>query len=164
MNCLPLAALIALICTACSAAPASSPLEMKDSSEAVQGNAASSGRLSDTSVTARPVMVGGDPGQDICDTWASVMELNPRGDGFLAVRALPTVEGNEVTRLKSSHPLLICNVSEDGKWAGVVFPDEIRGDAQICVFNIPADGILRPYEGPCPSGWVALRYLVLSAG
>ena len=111
-----------------------------------------------------PVVVGGDADRDACDTWATVAPLNPKGDGYLTVRFGPTVKATEMDRLKSGHPVMICNDSKDGKWAGVVYPADHAGDLADCGLSSPDARPSHPYDGPCKSGWVARRYLWLSAG
>ncbi|MFZ1741365.1 MAG: hypothetical protein WAT93_00835 [Pontixanthobacter sp.] len=111
-----------------------------------------------------PVMVGGDDARDACDTYASVMQLNAKGDGFLSVRASPSASGAELDRLKSEHPMLVCNVSDDEQWAGIVYPIEPKGDPSTCGLSIVFEGPAREYKGPCKAGWVSLRYVQMSAG
>lgn len=75
-------------------------------------------------------------------------------DGFLAVRAGPSVRERQMTRLYNGDDVFAC--IRRGNWFGIVFAP--RGRAVEC-------GVLRPwraalaYTGPCHSGWVHYDYL-----
>lgn len=111
-----------------------------------------------------PIMVGGDADIDACDTWAEVQPLNPKGDGYLSVRIGPMVAAKELARITSGHSVIVCNVSNDGKWAGIVYQASPKGDVGDCGLSSPDIRERHPYDGPCQSGWVAMRYLWLAAG
>lgn len=111
-----------------------------------------------------PVLLIGHPSGDICDTWMTVAPEIPTKDGLLQVNNRPSRKGSEVARLPTGHPIIVCRLSEDHKWGGVVFPDAREDNGLACIEDIPTDGVERVYEGPCRWGWVQLRYLVSSAG
>jgi hypothetical protein len=112
-----------------------------------------------------PVMVGANGDLDVCATLAVVAPLKPGGDGFLSVRAGPSTESAELTRLKPQHPLAICEMSEDEQWFGVVYsPNTLDRLTDDCGVLSPIEGPAHPYDGPCESGWVARRYVEMTAG
>ena len=98
---------------------------------------------------------------DSCLSVGQVTGLNPQGDNFLAVRALPSANAAEKDRLGPGRWLWLCD--EAGEWLGVVYssdPSEKPGD---CGVGTPADRV-RPYDGPCRWGWVHSRYVEVVAG
>lgn len=105
---------------------------------------------------SRPVMIGPlGPHARVCLSLAEVTGLNRRGDNFLSVRAAPNARARELDRLEPNRAVLICGMTRDGKWAGIVYG---RSDADGCGVE-PSEGRPRPYAGPCRSGWAAARYL-----
>ncbi|MCP5396089.1 MAG: SH3 domain-containing protein [Sphingomonadaceae bacterium] len=117
-----------------------------------------------STAVATQVMVGSDDLDfDACGGVGVVAGLNPRGDNFLSVRSSPSTSGRELFRLKTGHPVNLCDVSEDGKWLGVVFqPAEDEQDFGNCGVGTPLPR--QPYSGPCQQGWVSGRYIELVAG
>lgn len=115
-------------------------------------------------VEARPVMVGDDNGyEDACSTLGRVAGLNPRGDNFLAVRAIPSTAGAMIAKLKPGHIVWMCDQTNDGAWHGVVFQPDDGGEGYAdCGVSSPAP--YGRYRGPCRSGWVSSRYIELLAG
>jgi hypothetical protein len=114
---------------------------------------------------ARPVMVGGQPGIDACPSVGAIIPLRKGGDGFVAVRAAPSVEAQRLDKLKPGRELLLCDQSADGQWVGVVYPEPWGGPVVTdCRMASPVPGPARPYEGLCLSGWVARRYVTVIAG
>jgi hypothetical protein len=113
----------------------------------------------------RPVMVGGEPELDACPSLGAVIPLPKGGDGFVAVRAAPTVKARMLDKLMPGRALLLCEDSADGQWVGVVYPETWGGpEVTDCRVSSPANGAARPYEGPCLSGWVARRFVTVIAG
>jgi hypothetical protein len=121
------------------------------------------------SATAAPAATGeripriGLSGDDLdaCLSVGEVTGLNPRGDNFLTVRAEPSARGRAKDRLGSGRWIWLCD--EAGGWLGVVYsadPSERPGD---CGVGTPVDRV-RPYDGPCRSGWVHSRYVEVVAG
>ncbi len=98
---------------------------------------------------------------DACLSVGQVSGLDPRGDNFLAVRAEPSAQGREKDRLGPGRWIWLCD--EAGDWLGVVYsadPDDKPGDCEV---GSPVASV-RPYAGPCRSGWVHSRYVEVIAG
>ena len=114
---------------------------------------------------ARPVMVGGEPELDACPSVGAIIPLRKGGDGFVAVRAAPSRKARELDRLKSGRALLLCEDSADGQWVGVVYAEPWGGAVvEDCRLSSPVGGRPVAYDGPCLSGWVARRYVTVTAG
>lgn len=109
----------------------------------------------------QPVMVGGTDDLDACPSNARVRPLNPRGDNFLAVRSRPSTAGRELARLKSGHDVWACDETADGEWTGIVYAP--AGQDIDCGVGTPL-AERRAYDGPCKTGWVASRFIVIVAG
>lgn len=111
----------------------------------------------------RPVMIGGDADLDSCGSFWRVKGLNPRGDGFLSVRAAPGTDKREIDRLFNGDGVFVCETA--GEWVGIVYAGAGRGpDAQDnCAVGSPVPRRQR-YSGPCRSGWVHRRFLEIIAG
>ena len=112
---------------------------------------------------SRPVIVGqaGDD-LDACLSDGEVAGLNPRGDNFLAVRSAPGTNAPILGRLGPRHPVHVCDGTPDDQWLGIVYIPDPAGDADCRVGSPVARP--QPYRGPCRSGWVAARYIVVVAG
>lgn len=109
----------------------------------------------------RPVRVGtGGPHADACRGVGSVANLPGGADDFLAVREGPTVKAKRIDKLKDDAPVYICDQNSAGSWIGIVYQangylptdDSCRAEENV--------GSVRPYEGPCLTGWVSAKYLV----
>jgi hypothetical protein len=104
-----------------------------------------------------PVIAGQIHGYDACGLVGVVRGLDPRGDGFLAVRAGP---GSTFAKVDEVYADQLLNVCDDrGKWLGVVYSPE----SEDCGVSKPWP---RPaaYTGPCRSGWVYRTYVKDFAG
>jgi hypothetical protein len=104
-----------------------------------------------------PVIAGQIHGYDACGLVGVVRGLDPRGDGFLAVRAGP---GSTFAKVDEVYADQLLNVCDDrGKWLGVVYSHE----SEDCGVSTPWP---RPaaYTGPCRSGWVYRTYVKDFAG
>ena len=112
----------------------------------------------------KPVLVGGFAGVDGCTSTATVKPLKPGATAFLAVRNAPDIRAMLADRLKSGHPVWLCGKVHNRDWIGIVYPNDRNGDLSECEVSNEASEKAVPYRGPCRSGWVARRYLVLSAG
>jgi hypothetical protein len=99
---------------------------------------------------------------DACLSNGQVTGLNPNGDNFLAVRAMPSANGAEKDRLGPGRWLWLCD--EAGEWLGVVYSadpnEEPPGD---CGVASPVE-TERPYVGKCKWGWVHSRFVTVVAG
>lgn len=112
-----------------------------------------------------PVMVGGEAELDACPSVGEIVPLRKGGDGFVAVRAAPSVKARILDRLEPGRALLLCADSADGKWVGVVYPvSSSVAQSDNCGVSGPKDGPPRPYDGVCRSGWVFKRYVQTIAG
>jgi hypothetical protein len=103
-----------------------------------------------------PLMLGGDAEYDACPSPGVVEGLNPRGDGFLSVRAGPSTDRREIDRLGNGVAVFICVI--EGDWFGIVYPQSAR-----CGVGSPWPR-RRAYQGPCRSGWVHRRFVRQTAG
>jgi hypothetical protein len=112
---------------------------------------------------AVPVMIGedGDDAQlDACASLGAVSGLDPKGDGFLAVRSGPDARYALLDKLREGQEVFVCNVSPDHRWYGVVYT---RNDGEDCGVTSPVSPE-QPYRGPCASGWVNVRWIKIVAG
>ncbi|WP_285711268.1 hypothetical protein [Erythrobacter oryzae] len=113
----------------------------------------------------RPVMVGGEPELDACPSVGAIIPLRKGGDGFVAVRAAPSVKARMLDKLESGRELLLCDDSADGQWVGVVYPEPFGGPVVTdCRVSSPVADKRKAYDGPCLSGWVARRFVTVIAG
>lgn len=115
----------------------------------------------DSPLRSRPVRVGtGGPHADACRGIGSVANLPGGAKDFLAVREAPGAKAKRIDKLKDDAPVYICDQNEDGSWIGIVYQangflptdDKCRAEETV--------GSIRPYEGPCLTGWVAAKYVV----
>lgn len=90
-------------------------------------------------------------------SYGKVSGLRARGDGYLAVRSVPSASGAMLDRLHNGRPLWICD--DRGAWLGVVYP----AAQEDCAVNVNLKRS-RPYHGRCRSGWVHSRWVRLIAG
>ena len=118
--------------------------------------------LAKSPAPAVPVMVGKVAELDACFSWGRIEGLNPKGDGYVSIRVVPTTRATEIARLKNDDGVFICDASEDGEWIGVVYNDPVNDD-DFCDVSSPVDH-MQPYSGPCRSGWVYHKYVNLIAG
>lgn len=104
-----------------------------------------------------PVIAGQYPDQDACGAVGVVRGLDPRGDGFLAVRAGPGSGYAMLDKVYNGYLLNICD--ERGKWLGVVYSHETEDCGVSTPWPQPG-----AYTGPCLSGWVFRNYVKDFAG
>ena len=109
----------------------------------------------------RPVRVGlAGNDLDACLSLAEVRGLDRNGDNFLTVRATPTRAGRVLDRLGPNRQVWICDGDAVPGWTGIVYADR---PGVACNVGSPVPSI-RPYQGPCRTGWVFSRYLFVVAG
>lgn len=108
-------------------------------------------------VSSIPVMIGGEPEFDACGGVGEVRNLNPHGDGFLAVRKGPGTEYSKIDRLTNGSQVYFCD--KQGEWIGIVYGKSL----QDCGVSSPVPR-KKPYIGPCQSGWAHRKWLVMIAG
>jgi hypothetical protein len=107
----------------------------------------------------RPVRIGlNGPELDGCTPYSQITGLNPRGDNYVSVRAGPSAGTRELDRLGPGRRVWICD--EMPGWAGIVYGP--YGSTR-CNVERPVPRV-RPYRGPCRSGWVSSRYITPIAG
>jgi hypothetical protein len=105
-----------------------------------------------------PVIAGQHgPDYDACGTQGVVRRLDPKGDGFLAVRAGPSSKYAMLDKVYGGTILNLCDQS--GSWLGVVYSH----DAKDCGVGTPWPRA-GAYNGPCLSGWVFRKYVAETAG
>ncbi len=100
-----------------------------------------------------PVIAGQDPGYDACGSIGVVRGLNPKGEGFLAVRTGPGADYAMADKVYSGALLSLCD--QRGSWLGVVYSHETTD----CGVSTPWPRA-GAYAGPCRSGWVFKKYIV----
>jgi hypothetical protein len=109
----------------------------------------------------RPVRVGlAGNDLDACLSLAEVRGLDRNGDNTLTVRATPTRAGRVLDRLGPNRQVWVCDGDAVPGWTGIVYADRPGVE---CNVGSPVPSI-QPYEGPCRTGWVFSRYLVVIAG
>ena len=92
-----------------------------------------------------------------------VTGLDPRGDGFLAVKSGPGLNYDRIDKLYNKSRVYV--VGRRGDWYAVVYLDEKTVDC-----SLPDEGTSfttfrgMPYKGPCRSGWVHRRWVRVIAG
>lgn len=109
-----------------------------------------------------PVVVGQQEDLDACGSWAEVSGLNPKGDGFLAVRGGPGTDHALRDRLREGDAFFVCGMSRDGAWMAIVYP-RAGQTAETCDVS---GAVPKPYayRGPCASGWVNAAWVRILAG
>jgi hypothetical protein len=109
-----------------------------------------------------PVVVGEESELDACTSWAKVKGLDPKGDGFLAVRGGPGTGYALRDRLREGDAFFVCNYSRDNQWLAIVFPRKGQhpGDCGVST-SLPKPA---RYRGPCGWGWVHGKWTEFLAG
>jgi hypothetical protein len=109
-----------------------------------------------------PVTIGGAEEFDACGSWAEVSGLNPKGDGFLAVRSGPGTEYSVRDKLRAGAGFYVCGSSQDGTWLPIVYPRKGQEPGDCGVSGPVAHAL--EYRGPCDYGWVNARWVKAIAG
>lgn len=104
-----------------------------------------------------PVLAGGEAEFDACGAQGVVRGLDPKGDGFLAVRAGPGSKHAMLDKVRNGAIVNLCD--RRGDWLGVVYSHETR-DCGVGT-PWPRRGV---YSGPCRSGWVHRKFVADYAG
>jgi len=105
----------------------------------------------------RPVMVGHEEGLDAC---LSLSQIQGAKSGMVSVRAAPDANAKEIDRLNNGD-FVYNGCDESGEWAGVVYTHDKE---------LPDCGVSSPvpkeqaYAGPCRSGWVRRKWVIVVAG
>jgi hypothetical protein len=107
----------------------------------------------------QPVMFEASSRDDACGSHAMVVGLDPRGDNYLSVRAGPSGQHRETDRLGTGAEVAICHQS--GDWFGVIY-SHLKPTGE-CGGSSPSPRT-RAYRGPCQSGWVHRRHILVTIG
>jgi hypothetical protein len=118
--------------------------------------------LANAAERAVPIMIGGTEEFDACGSWAEVSGLNPKGDGFLAVRTGPGADYPMRDRLREGVGFYVCGGSQNGKWLPIVYPRKGQNSDNCGVSSPVAHAV--EYRGPCDYGWVNARWVKIIAG
>ena len=86
-----------------------------------------------------------------------VRGLDPKGDGFLAVKAGPGLHYKRIDKLFNGEEVFLCGYK--GDWFAIVY----TRTGQRCNVSKPWPKTL-PYTGPCRSGWAHKRWIEVIAG
>jgi precorrin isomerase len=87
-----------------------------------------------------------------------VHNLDPKGDGFLAVKAGPGLHYERIDKLSNGKEVIICD--QKGVWHAIVYTKNRQEDAmRYC--NVEENRRKKdlPYTGPCRSGWAHQRWI-----
>jgi hypothetical protein len=129
------------------------------------------GEIAPQPVIINPIILDGKP-IDQGGAWARIVGLRKGGDGFVSVRAAPSVDAAELDRLTMERRVYAFNPVDDWKKAtfiGVVYSDEREIPENFekkCGLpdTLPAKPpFRRVYAGPCKSGWVHKRFVEVLA-
>src|SRR5262249_40224992 len=104
-----------------------------------------------------PVIIEHLPGGEAPCAYGVVHNLDPKGDGFLAVKAGPGLHYQRTGKLYHGKQVIICG--DKGAWHGIVYTKSGQGDAmRYC--NVDENRVKTlPYAGPCRSGWAHQRWI-----
>ncbi len=102
-----------------------------------------------------PVVIHADD-LDPCSNGV-VTGLDPRGDGFLAVKSGPGLGYRRIDKLFNGEKIWVCG--SRGDWLAIVYS---RG-GRDCNVASPWPRTL-PYTGPCQPGWAYRRWVAVYAG
>lgn len=102
-----------------------------------------------------PVIMYAD-GFDPCSNGV-VVGLDPRGDGFLAVKSGPGLGYRRIDKLYNGEQIYLCG--RRGDWYAIVYSRRNSG----CGVTSPWVRTL-PYTGPCSAGWAHRRWIEVVAG
>lgn len=99
---------------------------------------------------------------------AEIIGLRKDGDGFLSVRAAPSIKAAEIDRLDQGARVILATPDDwdAATFVGIIYAPAVRDDVPLMeTCQIPEappyfDG---PYTGPCRSGWVAKRFVQVLA-
>lgn len=90
-------------------------------------------------------------------SYGRVHGLDPKGDGFLAVKAGPGVAYARLDKIVENQTVYLCG--ERGDWIAIVYA---VGNEECGVSTIWTKS--RPYTGPCRSGWAHRKWIEVLAG
>jgi hypothetical protein len=99
-----------------------------------------------------PVVIAARPDAESACGKGVVFDLDPHGDGFLAVKAGPGLTFLRIDKLYNGEQVYLC--ARAGDWYGIVYAKE----AQPCHVDRPWV-LSEPYTGPCRYGWAHGRWI-----
>lgn len=118
-------------------------------------------------VMIHPLIVDGKPVES-GGAYGSVQGLRKEGDGYVSVRAAPSLKARELDRLENGRAVLIFSgdpQAEKNGFVGVVYPAEAGSAGSFgSMCQIPEEFYDGPYGGPCKSGWVSNRFVGADSG
>ena len=103
-----------------------------------------------------PVVIEAKPGSGAACGTGVVFDLDPHGDGFLAVKSGPGLKFLRIDKLYNGEQVYLC--ARAGDWRGIVYTKE----AQTCNVDRPWP-LSEPYTGPFRYGWAHGRWIKLVA-
>jgi hypothetical protein len=99
-------------------------------------------------------MAGGAAPNSACPQTGQIVDLDPKGDGFLSVRSGPGgMPYTEIDRLYNGMQVYLCD--QRAPWWGVVYVSGNLGECNVT----RAWPTRQPYTGPCRYGWINSRYV-----
>ena len=116
-------------------------------------------------VMIHPVLLDGKPVWD-GGADAVIRGLRSNGDGFLSVRASPSIKATELDRLTNGRFVLFFTgdpQADKNGFVGVVYSDGAGNGAIREICKVPGDFYDGAYNGPCKSGWVFHRFVEIQA-
>jgi hypothetical protein len=99
---------------------------------------------------ANPSLPGGTCGNGV------VVGLDPKGDGFLAVKAGPGLNYQRIDKLHNGDQIYLC--TQRGDWLGIVYT---RSNQTCNVSGTWRESM--QYTGPCRSGWAHGNWIKATA-
>lgn len=101
-------------------------------------------------------------GDDPCK-YGVVYNLDPNGDGFLAVKAGPGLQYERIDKLYNGEQVIICG--DKGEWYAIVYTKTHQGGNDMRDCNVEKNWPMTlPYTGPCRSGWSDQRWIKQTSG
>lgn len=126
------------------------------------------GQVAPEIVTVTPVVLDGKeifPGGAV----SQIVGLKKGGDGFVSVRAAPSVKADEIGRLTQGRFVIATDRVKRGTEAGfvgVIYDQDDKSEKPLietCGLRETPPYDNGPYRGPCKSGWVAQRFVQVLA-
>jgi hypothetical protein len=105
-----------------------------------------------------PVIIEHSPEGYAPCAYGVVHNLDPKGDGFLAVKAGPGLQYERIDKLYNDRQVIICG--DKGPWYAIVYTKTHQRDAmRYCNVEESRRKKDFPYTGPCRSGWAHQQWI-----
>jgi hypothetical protein len=105
-----------------------------------------------------PVIIEHSPEGYAPCAYGVVHNLDPKGDGFLAVKAGPGLQYERIDKLYNGKQVIICG--DKGPWYAIVYTKTRQRDDAMRYCNVEENRVKTlPYTGPCRSGWAHQRWI-----